>query len=75
MEVRVFTHVPFVRLSKAETLAALGTGEAAAPLPVDPLVEPQLTPAVHRLTTTGACVALGRRVRKHVRPKPAHVPK
>lgn len=75
LEVRVLAHVPLVRLGEAETPAALGAGEAAAPLPVDPLVEPQLPPALQGLAATGTGVALGRRVREHVRPEPAHVPK
>lgn len=74
LEVRVLAHVLLVRLGEAETPAALGACEAAAPLAVDPLVEPQLPPAFQRLAATGAGVALGRRMRDHVRTESAHVP-
>lgn len=73
-KVRVLAHVLLVGLHKAEALAALRTAEAAPPLPVDPLVVPQLLPVLQGLTATGAGVALARRVSEHVRSKSAHVP-
>lgn len=74
LKVRVLAHVLLVRFHKAEALPALRTAEAAPPLPVDPLVVPQLLPVLQGLTATGAGVALTRRVSQHVGSKSAHVP-
>lgn len=73
LELRVLAHVLFIRVHKPKASAALGTGEASAALPVDPLVMPQLLPVLQSLAATGARVAPPRGVRQHVRPQPAHV--
>lgn len=74
LKVRVLAHVLFVRLHKAEAAPALGAGEAAPPLPMDPLVVPQFLPVLQDLTATGAGVALTGGVSQHVGSQPAHVP-
>lgn len=72
-EVRVLAHVLLVRFHEAEAPPALRTAEAAPPVPVDPLVVPQLPPVLQGLTAAGAGVAPTRRVSEHVGSEPAHV--